>query len=804
MGLNITNILKQFLAPVRKKTLHFNIKSGLIAGLVIGVLISTFHYLNLFEKLEAIAIDLRFQVRQNPPLSKNLAVIGVTKNCIDDIGGYPIPRDAYADVIKYIANGGAKAICLDIFFDLPSSNKEADEELAQAIREAGNVVLPTFTAQKITTLPVRDGMYSTVAMRNNLDIFANAAHRRGHINIIPGSDGKIRYVPGVILEQDTRVFPMALEAFLRYKGLSDNDVEIRDNFFKIQDIKIPVDKHKTMLVNYFNPENAIDFLHIDLPSEMLASGISFFYFNDVLKGHVSKRLFKDKIVLIGQTSHGLSNSDEYITPFDVMFGAFIQASLINSFLTESFVQRPSVLFSIISIFLISIFCAALFYNLSLPRAGLACAALVVICFFGSMILFNHTGFIFEIVPVLFAIIMNFAIHLIKRIQKALRLVLEKEVELGIINRVGEKFLDIYHVSDTPEMVLKNITDSIQIEACLLYLRNKDDKKMVLNAEIFNKFSSPQKRLKVEFLEAMQYLGTELFSNKKPILINDFQVTNNIESSIKSLLLVPLVIHREIIGIICLCNKWNVLKKSVDNFTNDDLKLLKSLIAQSAISLENYILFNNMHDLFMHSIEALVAAIEAKDPYTAGHSERVTAIAGLIAQELGLDSKDQEDLRIAAILHDIGKIGISEQILCSKQRLTDEEFTIIKSHPGKGADILKHVSEFAHLIPGVRHHHERFDGRGYPEGLAGEEIPLKARIIAVADTFDAITSNRTYRRKNTFDFAVEEIKKCSGSQFDPQMVEAFLACYEKHKNIHGSALYDEPLEEEITEEVAEEK
>ncbi|MDX9702611.1 MAG: CHASE2 domain-containing protein [Candidatus Auribacterota bacterium] len=792
MGISFKSIFKQFMTPFKKKTTNpsnFTLKTVLTTGVIIGLIISVCYYIGLFDKLEAIAIDLRFQFRQNPPLSKNLAVIGVTKNCIDDMGEYPIPRDAYADVINYISEGGAKSICLDIFFDLPSSNSEADMRLAEAIRTAGNVTLPTFTAQKITALPVRDGMYSTVSMRNNLKIFEDATKRRGHINIIPGSDGKIRYVPGAIREQDEVVFPMAIESYLEYRGVDKEQVEIGLNYFKIDNLKVPLDNFKTLQVNYFNPENAIDFMNIDLPSELLASGISFFYFNDVLKGHVASRFFKDKIVLLGQTSHGLSNSDEYITPFDVMFGAFIQASLINSLLTENFVQKPSVLFSVACIFLISIFCAALFLNLSLPRVCLVCVAVLVICLVGSMIIFNHTGFILEIVPILIAIAFNFAVHLIKRIQKALRLVVEKEVELGIINRVGEKFLDIYHVSDTPEMVLRNITDSLQIEGCLLYLKNKDDNQMLLNAEIFKKFSSPQRRLKLELLETMQYLGSEIHNNKKPILINDFQHANKIESSIKSLLMVPLVIHREIIGIICLCNKWNTSKKMVDNFSNDDLKLLKSLIAQSAISLENYILFNNMHDLFMHSIKALVAAIEAKDPYTAGHSERVTAIAGLIAQEIGFGAQDQEDLRIAAILHDIGKIGISEQILCSKQRLTDEEFVIIKSHPGKGADILQHVSEFAHLIPGVRHHHERYDGRGYPDGLSGENIPLKARIIAVADTFDAITSNRTYRQKNNFEFAIEEIKKCSGSQFDPKIVEVFLKCYDKYKNMPESPLYN---------------
>ena len=202
---------------------------------------------------------------------------------------------------------------------------------------------------------------------------------------------------------------------------------------------------------------------------------------------------------------------------------------------------------------------------------------------------------------------------------------------------------------------------------------------------------------------------------------------------------------------------------------------------------------------MNSIKALVAAIEAKDQYTAGHSERVTAIAVLIGQELGLSPPVMENLRVSAILHDVGKIGISEKILCSKEKLTDEEFAVIKSHPSKGATILQHLDEFSAIIPGVKHHHERYDGRGYPDNIKGSEIPLPARIIAVADTFDAITSNRTYRRKKNFQFAVDEIMKCAGTQFDPEMVEAFVTCYHKYKNVEDSLLYEEEEAEEAVSE-----
>ena len=787
--------------PDYGKSNLLNVRTGILSGLVIGLAVSILYYANFFEKLEAISMDFRFQFRQNPPLSKDLVVVGISKECIDHIGGYPISRNIYAKVIDYIHNAGAKSIAFDIFFDLPSTEKSADLTLSKSIKSASSITLPIFSAQKVETLPVVDNMFRTKIMRQNLDILTEASVRQGHINILPGSDGKIRYVPAVFQYNNNYVFPMAMEAYLQFKNIPHDDVIVHQNELKIKGQRVHLTSKKALLVNYFNPANAIDFLHLEMPGEKFANGINFFYFKDVLKGAISPTYFKDKLVLIGQTCHGFSNSDEYITPFDVMFGAFIQASVINSFLTDNFVYRLEPIDVILSIIILSVMVGFLFSILSFPRAGIACGTVFLIGYIISFWFFNTKGLIIETIPLSVATFVNFSLHLIKRFQYAFKVILEKEVELGIISSAGEKLLDIYRVSDTPEMVINNITESISVDTCLLYIcenNNNNKNEISLKAEKSANYSGQD--IHDELIEMMKQLNKEIRINKDPILINNFnelaEANDAIDTGIKSLLIVPLIVHQEIIGIICLCNKWNIYKKAPDNFSNDDLKLLKSLLMQSAISLENYLLYNNMQELLMNSIKALVAAIEAKDQYTAGHSERVTAIAVLIGQELGLAPKIMENLRVSAILHDVGKIGISEKILCSKERLTDEEFAVIKSHPSKGATILQHLDEFSAIIPGVKHHHERYDGRGYPDNIKGENIPLPARIIAIADTFDAITSNRTYRRKKNFQFAVDEITKCAGTQFDPEMVEAFLSCYSKYHNVETSPLYNEPeLEEE---------
>ncbi len=180
------------------------------------------------------------------------------------------------------------------------------------------------------------------------------------------------------------------------------------------------------------------------------------------------------------------------------------------------------------------------------------------------------------------------------------------------------------------------------------------------------------------------------------------------------------------------------------------------------------------ELFLETIRTLAAAIDAKDPYTRGHSERVSSYSMAIAKHLGLGSDEVFQVRIAAILHDVGKLGIRETILNKPGGLTEAEFSIMRRHPEIGAQIMAPIRALKDIIPGIRNHHETWDGRGYPDGLAGEDIPLVARIIGVADTFDAMTTNRPYQKALTLEFVLEKIREMSGIRFAPPVVDALLA------------------------------
>jgi HD-GYP domain-containing protein (c-di-GMP phosphodiesterase class II) len=176
-------------------------------------------------------------------------------------------------------------------------------------------------------------------------------------------------------------------------------------------------------------------------------------------------------------------------------------------------------------------------------------------------------------------------------------------------------------------------------------------------------------------------------------------------------------------------------------------------------------------LFLGSIRMLAAAIDEKDPYTRGHSGRVAKYSVIIGEELGLDAELLDKLRISALLHDVGKIGIDDRVLKKPGALTDEEFHIMKQHPVKGANIMRPVPQLKEMLPGIELHHECVDGRGYPYGLAGDKIPLMARIIAVADTFDAITTNRPYQSAMDLEFALKRVRELAGTRFDPAIVAA---------------------------------
>ena len=266
------------------------------------------------------------------------------------------------------------------------------------------------------------------------------------------------------------------------------------------------------------------------------------------------------------------------------------------------------------------------------------------------------------------------------------------------------------------------------------------------------------------------LMVTLRERKSSLLIHDLGAAKGFEflaPYARQMMAVPLQRQDEVLGGLF------ALDKADGEFDSVDSKLLNSIANESAIYLENARLFEDVHGLMMGLLHSLTSAVDAKDAYTCGHSERVALVSRHLASQLGLSDRDVEQVYMAGVLHDVGKIGVPEAVLQKTGRLTPEEFEQIKRHPAIGAKILQDVKQIREIIPGVLHHHERYDGKGYPAGLSGNSIPLMGRIICLADCFDAMTSSRTYRKALPLEVALCEIRRCSGTQFDPALAEVFL-------------------------------
>lgn len=265
------------------------------------------------------------------------------------------------------------------------------------------------------------------------------------------------------------------------------------------------------------------------------------------------------------------------------------------------------------------------------------------------------------------------------------------------------------------------------------------------------------------------MAPRLAGGSAPLVDNAFSWRSRPElaSAVRNLIAVPLVSEQPL-GMLL------ALNKRAGDFDSIDIKLMSSIGNQSAVFLANNMLYADLQDLLMGVLHALTATIDAKDPYTCGHSRRVAMISKRLAEECDLPPAKVQQIYLAGLLHDIGKIGVPESALCKPGRLTEEEYEAIKRHPGIGARILGGIRQLDDVIVGILCHHERLDGRGYPQGLKGDEVPLEARIIGMADCFDAMTSDRIYRKALPLSTVIAEIRQHAGTQFDPTAAERLLA------------------------------
>jgi len=360
----------------------------------------------------------------------------------------------------------------------------------------------------------------------------------------------------------------------------------------------------------------------------------------------------------------------------------------------------------------------------------------------------------------------------KRLKKkqSTKLRLAKE-QLDTICKIGNKLTSTLDVDEVLNSIVRSVPKFLKASGCIVRIVDEGRENSRLEAAFG---VSDYFKDRVYILPIGEGISGHVIGKKQAVAISKIATDRRfkfhsecIREGMQSLLAVPIVYKKEVLGVIA------AFSRRKRCFGRPEIDLLSTFAAHAAIALNNAMLHKNIHLNYYGTISTLVKTIEARDPYTCGHSERVTNYAIKIAKKMNLGRDAIESLLYGGKLHDIGKIAIPDFILKKKARLNELEMSAIQDHPTRGIEMVANLKFLRKCFPVILHHHERYDGRGYPDGLRGNDIPLLARILSVADAFDAMTSERPYRRSLDVEDAVEEIKRNSRTQFDPKPSKIFV-------------------------------
>ncbi len=353
----------------------------------------------------------------------------------------------------------------------------------------------------------------------------------------------------------------------------------------------------------------------------------------------------------------------------------------------------------------------------------------------------------------------------------------KNNDLNVLNRIMTDFASLRESADVFRQLVDMTIEIVRAEAaCFHLIKESGDQSMAIATAAAQNLNGEGPGAEDPFVPLndirIQHLIMDVVHDDQPLLLSNNNGGGSIHPKLKSFMLAPLKIRSKILG---------VLSASVMNgtqrFNEKDLYHLTFMTNKAATAIENLALYENIYSNLLATLYAFVKAIEARDPYTKEHSSRVTRLAVAMAKAMGRTDEDCEILNVAGLLHDIGKIGIRDEILLKPGNLDENEYRIIQQHPIIGAEIMDNLGLWHREKQIVRGHHERFDGTGYPDQLKGGDIPVLARILSIADVYDALASDRAYRRHMDEEKILGIIYSGAGSQFDPDMVDVFRKLYE---------------------------
>lgn len=364
-------------------------------------------------------------------------------------------------------------------------------------------------------------------------------------------------------------------------------------------------------------------------------------------------------------------------------------------------------------------------------------------------------------------------------------------KLNLLYRVGKKIGSASELPHLLDQTLRMTQQALRASASSVLLLDHDRKDLYFQT-VEGEAKSKIRQVRINLNSG---IAGWVARHGSPLVINDVSKDNRFNKGVdkttgfvtKAVLAVPLVWDHEVMGVLEVLNK-----KDGSGFNAQDLQVSMTLAAIAAGAISNARLHQEVLDGYKSTVKVLAAAIDARDPYTCGHSQRVMEYTMMAASQFPFSPEDLQDIEFGSLLHDVGKIGIFDNILRKPAHLTNEEWTMMRKHPSIGARILGEIAFLTRARDLVMHHHERYDGTGYPEGLKGEAISLGARLLAVADAFDTMTTDRSYRAALNVDVALEELHKFAGTQFCPLAVRAFTRAFDEYRtHAHEGKPHCEP-------------
>ncbi|MEW6328186.1 MAG: CHASE2 domain-containing protein [Thermodesulfobacteriota bacterium] len=712
---------------------HKGMWAGIIASVLVIILTYTGLFANLLQRLEYWALDYRFRLASKGTEAPEVVIVAIDDESIQKLGTWPWPRSYHAKLIDTLSQAKARVIGLNIILSTPDPRE--DHRLVQAIQRAQNVIMvayPTIPAQ----ISFRRGIMTVGHIQGPIEGMAQCTRGIGHITVVHDDDGTVRRIPALLRTRDKTLLAFGMEIAGVYQGEAHRRIVLDRGWLQVNSIRIPLDSEGNMLINYRGGPHTFT----EIP------------YHRVLAGEVPPDIFKDRIVLVGVTASGLA--DSWITPFGSqggMSGVEIHANIVHTILNKGFFGYPTGRQSAFLLLGLGIVSGLVFYRSS----RLGTAFLVFMIFFipsASFYLFLKERILLETIPLLGVVLATYiSVTLIK--SRAYRMEIGKrDLEMSAVLKIGEVIKNTRGGGEEfLESICRLIKEMTRVDTCYAILKRKDGN-ILIYGNNHQKIAGPL--INLEMVESVLQTG-------KPV----WEGMDQKIPGVTGVMYVPIKSIDQVYGVLSLERRVS--------FDTRDLQLASVFTDYLAFVLEKETILDKTREAYIRAVEGLANVIRVKCPSIYRHSSQVLKLAEKMASVLNIPKGEVEVIRYAALLHDLGMAGIPEDILNKSDPLTAEQRLYLESHPEMGIEIIRPVTFLNAAIPIIRHHHERYDGKGYPEGLAGDEIPQGAQILAVADSFVAMLSDRPYRKAREQKEAISEIKRQSGAQFNPRVVEALL-------------------------------